>query len=181
MINLKFKLLKRNGTFATTVIQNITKIGPLDCLVDTGARLPVWCSTERDFLNVYPNAIKLNAISFLSGFGHGTEQVSLYKIPDFELSDGSKTIHFINLIVALLNKDFTFDMILSYTMLNKMNISIDTYTNRTDTNNYVPNLRIAALKDTYNIGIKQKSFPNAVLNNKGNNKKVYSDIYIFTQ
>lgn len=184
MINLKFNLQRRNGIFKTTIIHNVMKDSYLVCLVDTGAMFPVWCSTESELLNIYPNAIRLNAISFISGFGQGKEKVSLYKIPDFKLCDGTNTIHYINLIVALLNKDFTFDMVLSYTMFNKMNISFDTFTNRNKTHSVIPNFKVASIKDTYYVGIKQKSFDGSnrdKLIQKYNTNQIYTDIYLFTQ
>ena len=46
-------------------------------------------------------------------------------------------------------------MILSYSMFNKMNISVNTFTNRNGSHSIVPNLKIASLKDIYNVGVKR--------------------------
>lgn len=59
-----------------------------NCLIDTGARVPVWCAAGKDLLmTYYPNCIKQNAKFILTGFGTGYEVADVYKIPDFILAD----------------------------------------------------------------------------------------------
>lgn len=179
MINLKFNLYRVKGIYNKPVIKNICNRYKMRCLVDTGARVPVWCSGEKELLSYYPSCQKQNAIFILSGFGKGYEIANVYTIPDFILSDGKSKIVFKNLVVAVIDKDFSIDLILSYTMFNKMNISIDTFSNRNSFHNVDPNFKVASQKSVYNVGYRLLNTDNIISNFRSYN--IIDDIYIFTQ
>lgn len=185
MIDLKFDIYKLKTVCNITIIKNNINGIAMDALLDTGAMIPVWCSGETDLLNIYPNARKLNCAYILHGFGKGYEIADVYTIPDFILSDGKSTIHYINFIIAVANKDFSFDMVLSYTMFNKMNVSINTFTNRNGLHAVAPNIRISAPKDSYYTrpiihAVKSSEEQTLLLKNLGT-CNVVEDIYIFSQ
>ena len=100
------------------------------------------------------------------------------------MSDGKEEIHYNNLIVAVVERDFSFNMILSYTMFNKMNISIDTFTNRNGTHNVAPNLRISSVKDTYMVRYKLadlSNFNKQTICQKCGTERILDSIYVFNQ
>lgn len=185
MRNLKFNMKRRNKTYDMAIITNV--ISPeddIDCLIDTGARVPVWCSGEHLLKTYYPMSIRQNAVFILRGFGKGYEISPVYLIPEFILSDGKQSIHYRNMFIAITNRDFTFDMILSYNMFNKMNISIDTFTNRNGTHNVAPNLKIVSPKEMYNVRYKFTSllgYNQAIIEQKFGTKNILDSIYIFNQ
>ena len=99
----------------------------LFCLLDTGAFIPVWCSSVSILLNIYPNARFSGYITKISGFGHGVEFAPLYIIPKFILSDGPNRVVYDNLPIALLQKDYDYHMILSYTMFTTANMTFKNF------------------------------------------------------
>ncbi|MCM1135208.1 MAG: hypothetical protein NC400_06485 [Clostridium sp.] len=156
------------------------------CLIDTGARVPVWCTEEQLLKTIYPDCIKQNAVFMLSGFGNGFEVANVYKIPKFILSDGKYSIMYNNLIVAVTNKDrdFIFDMILSYNMFNKMSLSIDALTDKNGTYIKTPNVKIKSTNDTYNVRCIKANIPNDTIKNvisKYGEKHIIDSICIFNQ
>lgn len=184
MIDLKFDIQKRKNTYDLTIVSNILKTR-INCLIDTGATVPVWCNGENTLLSYYPNAVKQNCFYILHGFGKGCEIATIYTIPDFVLSDGKNEIHYMNLPIAVVNRDFSFDMVLSYTMFNKMNISINTFTNRNGLHTVIPNIRISALKDKYYTKsiahiVKSGEEQALLLKNLGTCNLI-EEIYIFSQ
>lgn len=184
MISLKFNLQRVKDIYSNPVILNRVNNSEVTCLVDTGARVPVWCSGEKTLLACYPDCTKQNAIFILSGFGKGYEIASVYMIPNFILSDGRSKLVYKNLLVAVIAKDFSVDMILSYTMFNKMNISVDTFSNRNGFHITEPNFKISAHKSEYYVRYKlinsQLHNRNALLTNFGT-CNIIDSIYIFTQ
>lgn len=184
MSNLKFNMQRRNGAYDMPIIKISHLNTQIECLVDTGARVPVWCAGEDELKSLYPNCIQDNSVFLLSGFGKGHEVAKVYTIPNFTLSDGKDAINYKNLSVAVINKDFSFSMILSYTMFNKMNISIDTFTNRNGAHSINPNIKINSLRDTYNTRYKLKDisdYDRLQIIKKCNTENILDSIYIFNQ
>lgn len=184
MINLKFNLQRLKNTYGLTIISNRHKNTKIGCLLDTGANVPVWCAGEESLKSYYHNCHKQDAVFLLRGFGRGYEIAKVYIIPDFILSDGKEEIHYNNLIVVVVERDFSFNMILSYTMFNKMNISIDTFTNRNGTHNVAPNLRISSVKDTYMVRYKLadlSNFNKQTICQKCGTERILDSIYVFNQ
>ncbi len=184
MTNIKFDIQRRKNVYGMPIIKIVHKATHIACLFDTGANIPVWCSGEEELKYYYKDCYKQNAVFMLAGFGKGQELAKAYIIPNFELSDGKNTIHYKNLLVAVIERDFSFDMILSYTMFNKMNISIDAFTNRNGTHNVVPNLKIASQKAEYNVGYKiaeLSTYNKTTIAQKYGIQNILDSIYIFSQ
>lgn len=75
-------------------------------------------------------------------------------------------------------------MILSYSMFNKMNISVNTFTNRNGSHSIVPNLKIASLKDIYNVGVKRVDVSRYNINrivSRCGTQNILDSIYILNQ
>ena len=65
----------------------------------------------------YPEAVKTDLSSDVSGFGSGSEQGDVYVIPEFELSDGSARYVIHNLsIVSISKPNIGCDLLISETM-----------------------------------------------------------------
>lgn len=187
MSNLRFDLQRRNSSYDMPIIKLPCGNTKIECLLDTGARVPVWCAGEMELKTLFQNCRIQNAVFLLTGFGKGYELAKVYMIPDFILSDGKEEIHYRNMMVAVIDKDFSFSMILSYTMFNKMNISIDTFTNRNGTHPISPNLKIVSTKDTVNVKYKRKDLSTfdeqqlINIKNKCGTENILDSIFIFNQ
>ena len=105
----------------------------IQCLVDTGAEIPVWCSSEAAFIKRFPNAeLCANKIK-ISGFGGDGTYHKVYKIPEFRVastaSGGYYTIH--NMYCAIsTNADIGYLMILSASMFYMMDYFVSNTQNR---------------------------------------------------
>lgn len=153
MNKLKFHIRRRNDSHDMVIITN--SHNNFDCLIDTGARVPVWCAGVQVLKVYYPDCVRQAAIFILRGFGRGYEVVDVYKIPDFILSDGRQRIHYRNMLVAVTDRDYAFNMILSYNMFNKMNISINTFTDKGVLHRIEPDVKISSPKEMYNVACKR--------------------------
>ena len=56
-------------------------------LLDTGAQTPVWCSGKDLFMTAYPEAVKTDYVSHITGFGSGFSTAEVYKIPVFVIEN----------------------------------------------------------------------------------------------
>ncbi|MCM1219506.1 MAG: hypothetical protein NC548_33925 [Lachnospiraceae bacterium] len=186
MSSLKFDIIRRKSqTYDMTIISNIYKERKsFNCLIDTGASVPVWCAGEQLLKVYYPDCTKLDAAFSLHGFGTGQEIVPVYVIPQFVLSDGKQCITYKNITVAVTKRDFTFDLILSYSLFNKMNISINTFTNRNGSHSVVPNVKITSFKDTYYVGYKKvdlSPYDSKKIVSEYGTKNILQSVFIFNQ
>ena len=60
-----------------------------NCMLDTGAAVPVWCSGVPQLLDAFPTAeYKGDLKSILSGFGNGFQVADVYYIPEIEFNNG---------------------------------------------------------------------------------------------
>ena len=58
------------------------------CLIDTGALISVWCLNTELLLYCYPDAVKTQYCTTVSGFGgKSVEKREIWKIPEFTLTD----------------------------------------------------------------------------------------------
>lgn len=122
-VSLTFDLTsKRSSTYIKS--GNNTE---LFCLVDTGAFIPVWCSDFTSLLDLFPSVKFSGYITEISGFGYGVEYAPIYIIPNFVLSDGLNEVTYLNLPVAVMVKNYAYQMILSYTMFTTANMTFKNF------------------------------------------------------
>ncbi len=116
-------------------------------LFDTGADTPVWCKGEKAFIEVYPDARKLEGKALINGFGKNPESASVYIIPEFIIENRNVAYKLANLQVAVCYRPLIgCDFILSETMFSKT----DTYIYR------IENKRLEILfeKEIYQCSVK---------------------------
>jgi len=181
MSTLRFSIRRKNA-YDMIIITNTHN--NFDCLIDTGARVPVWCAGEKLLKVYYPMCVKQDAIFILNGFGTGYETADVYLIPNFILSDGKQSIIYHNMLAAVTNRDYSFNMILSYNLFNKMNIGINTFTNKGVTHKIEPNVRLVSSKDMYHVACKKANIPSEKIKeiqSKFGNANILDSVYIFNQ
>ena len=88
------------------------------CLIDTGALISVWCLNTELLLYCYPDAVKTQYCTTVSGFGgKSVEKREIWKIPEFTLTDmnGNGTYTIKNLLVAIVEAEtrIGFSMVLT--------------------------------------------------------------------
>ncbi|MBR1669446.1 MAG: hypothetical protein IJ695_01990 [Butyrivibrio sp.] len=89
-------------------------------MYDSGAVVPVWCASEKALLKAYPNAELDQRKGFISGFGKDKQECKIYKIPEFELSEGDKSYKIENLYIAACKRpQIGCTLIMSETMFSK--------------------------------------------------------------
>ena len=117
---MKFNVIVPEGkeVYSKLVISNkVSRRIKYDVLIDTGASLPVWAAGIDTLRSYYPNAEDTGYTTLLGGFGGKGEEVPVWKIPLFTLSDGNDYIHYTDLHVAVSNKSNTYLMIISFPMI----------------------------------------------------------------
>ncbi len=103
------------------ILLNTASEDDMLCLLDTGALISVWCQRKFLFLRHFPDAVKTNYVTTVSGFGGvSLQKREIWKIPEFVLKDshGDEMYTVKNLLVALVdnNRIMSFKMILSATV-----------------------------------------------------------------
>jgi hypothetical protein len=181
--NLKFNILSDGKRTGKPLIANMD-INRTICLIDTGANLPVWCSSEQGLIQYYNKAVPLTGVSILRGFGKEYEVCKVYKIPDFVLTDGKSKIHYIDLPIAVVDRDYNFEVILSYTMLSHINFSLNNFVVHDDIHKVSPYIQMSSYKNRVNVGCIYKNineFANPQnIHNKIQSDKIIDSIYVFT-
>ena len=153
-------------------------------LVDTGAGIPTWVKSERSLHNIFPDAIKTEHKAIIRGFGGMQEVTDVYLLPQYRLSDkkgNSVIIH--NMPITVANRDFSFDMLISFTTLLKMNYSFISYVNRKEYKEISPIFRLFPHKNEYYMGIHYLNYeylPKDIRNTYPDSSFVYT-AYVFTQ
>jgi hypothetical protein len=176
--------MREGKNLGLPIIRNMADSRNL-CLIDTGANMPVWCTGENTFKQCYEDAIMMSSVCILKGFGKDYEVCNVYNIPYFRLSDGNKTIVFKNLPIAVLERDYAFELIISNTMINQLNFSINTFIKRNGICKVSPYIKISSYIDTLNVGCKYKNIND--FNNPQNiyeaihSDKIIDSIYVFNQ
>ena len=81
---IRFKLIsekKRPAFFLPTFMH-------LKCLIDSGALISVWCNSVGILKACYPNSVKTNYRTTVSGFGGVSHKMrEIWKIPEFIMLD----------------------------------------------------------------------------------------------
>lgn len=97
----------------------------INCMLDTGADMPVWCGSKGLLKVVFPQAELVNKKFLLSGFGRNPEVVDIYRIPIFLVKNEEGFLTFQNLYMASsFGRNFGCDLILSATMFKHMDYAI---------------------------------------------------------
>lgn len=133
---LKFNLvgtmdIDNNYVYNSLVVENMSNAST-ECkvLIDTGASFPVWTKEIDLLLSHYPQATETSYIAWLGGFGGKGKEVPVWRIPRFVLSDGSESICYENLHVAVDLMPSNFDIVMSFPMLRHAVITYVTPGNR---------------------------------------------------
>ena len=181
-MRLSFDLLNNTDKlplviYSNPVIENLTRIKPnILVMIDTGASIPVWVRDEILLLRYFPKAYKTNYLCYLGGFGGKGSLAPVYIIPNYKLEDKSgNTLSYMNLPVMLSPRDYSFDMIISFTMLNQTNFSFDRF-NSNRSAYKTPKFKIDSNKNMYYIG---KRFLGSIKQGKNLGYKILRDIYVF--
>ena len=98
------------------------------CLIDTGANVPIWFMGERFLQLRYPSAHKTDKLTIIHGLGkEPLLDVPVWIIPSFEVEDdiGEKIVYKDMPIPVINAKQFSFNMLIPLTMLNRMKFSLD--------------------------------------------------------
>lgn len=113
--------------YRTLVIRSKNTLHPFNALIDTGASMPMWMQGEATFLDTFPDADICVSNSKVKGVTGETESVRIYCIPYLHLTDGSFTLTYKNVYVAVPKEPmcFSFDLLLSYTMLRGLKLTVD--------------------------------------------------------
>lgn len=122
-------------------------LADIDCLIDTGSNIPIWCADEDLLQLYYPDARRTDYRTLIGGFGEGTDIADLWQIPLFVINgeDGEGSFEINNLYVAVYpKKQFSFLFILSITLFLKSDIS---FIYRTE----APFLRIVTDRELYGV------------------------------
>lgn len=186
---LEFPILTSNNNskiYTTLIIKNFAYKNPnMRILFDTGASLPAWVGGFDSFQKRFPDSIFENAETILKGFGKGFEIAPVYKIPEFILKDNQNNkIVIKNMPIVVTNRDYSFDMILSFTSLRKINYKYISYTYKNGTYNEInPKFRIYPHKKIYYLNPLYKFTKDLPLNLQKyfEQPKVLENVYVFNQ
>ncbi len=100
----------------------------ITCMIDTGANVPIWFMGENYLIKRFPSARITNRLTIINGLGQGALlDVPVWEIPEFIINDdcGEKIV-FQNLLVPVINAmEYSFDMVIPLTMLNRTKFSFD--------------------------------------------------------
>lgn len=121
MLKVVFNTL--NNTYP---IFNIKKYN-ISCMLDTGANIPVWNGSLSLFKHKFKecNPIKTKYYSSIGGFGEGSTDMPVYKLSNFELTNGNQKFTFKELYIAVEeNRKRNFDLLLTYSMFKSIHIII---------------------------------------------------------
>lgn len=96
------------------------------CMLDSGASIPVWCSGEMSVKKVFPKAKLQDKTKYvLGGFGRDFEIANVYYIPAMTLSNGVRSVTFYKTYLPVVNKNrFGADLILPSSFFTNANIVI---------------------------------------------------------
>lgn len=105
-----------------TFFQKVADEGEIACLLDSGALISVWCMPLFLFQKNFPDAVKTNYCTTVSGFGgESTIKREIWKIPEFVMGDENSEDKYVikNLLVAIVDnsKRSSFYMIVSSVVL----------------------------------------------------------------
>lgn len=127
---------------------------PFRCMLDTGADIPVFCKGTALFREMVREMQGVTVTEFkqssIGGFGKTNESTMLWNMDKFVLSDQNEDITYKAMKIAVMDKPkIPCDLILSASMLMKMQYTIDCSTDK-----HV--LTIVADRSTYGVGYYDK-------------------------
>lgn len=155
--------------------------------------MSVWVDGIELFLHRFPDAKRMDTQVILRGFGTGYEVVPVYTIPEYRIMDESgQRVTIKNLSVAVIKRDFSFQMILSSPLFSKMNYHYISYTDRGGSVKSInPRFRLYPKQKLYCMNVKvvnvnavllkelEKKYPGITPQIKA--KTIVHSAYIFTQ
>lgn len=167
------------NVYNTLVIRNYAYNKPsMHMLFDTGAGIPVWVGGLTSFADSFPNNRRTDIFAIMRGFGHGYEYAPVFIIPEFVIQDEQgNSVMIQNLYVAVIKRDFSFKMLLSFPTLEQMNYHYISYTDRNNVYKKIkPLLRIYPYRNIYYMNISSTPITNETINVL---KEEYPDIKSF--
>lgn len=193
---MEFNVLPSNGVkvYNTLHFMNRAYKSPeMVVLFDTGAFMSVWVDGIELFLRRFPDAKRTDTQAILRGFGTGYEVAPVYTIPEYRIMDESgQCVTIKNLFVAVIKRDFSFQMILSFPLFSKMNYHYISYTDRGGSVKSInPRFRLYPKQKLYCMNVKvvnvnavllkelEKKYPGITPQIKA--KTIVHSAYIFTQ
>lgn len=127
----------------------------LQVLIDSGATIPVWVGDSSVFMQHFPDSYLYEARGKLGGFGLYSTYPPIYIIPSYILRDKKGNyIEFVDLPIMIESKNYSFDMIISFTMLQKLNYYYEYYDTNSGTSFNAPKFRI--LTDRSQFGCNKR-------------------------
>ena len=148
---LDFPLI--GNTACPVLFNGVCNQQDLICLFDTGAYLPVWCKDEMALHNVFPDAYWDGKFSLIGGFGEGYHKAKVFVIPRFELSDGHQMLSWANFRVVVVPKDLDAQIILPWTVFERCNISLNTYSTHTVPKVIIPHIIFKSPRKSFGIRV----------------------------
>lgn len=95
----------------------------IECLLDTGAEVPVW-TQDVDSLRLFAPSAKYVKNIDVYGFT-GSKSVEVYRLPMFRVADSTSGFTFTGLHVAIVPMDADYKLILGYSMIRSMGITFN--------------------------------------------------------
>lgn len=101
-----------------------------DCMLDSGAAMPVWCTGIDELQRVFPKAVKKpNLRNILSGFGEGFVLADVCYVPTIKLCNGEDSLTLGHVYLPVVDrKTFGADLILPSAIFKESNILISQVT-----------------------------------------------------
>ena len=95
-----------------------------DCLLDSGAELPVWCASLKSLKTTFPSAERQPDMkAVVTGFGAGFSLADVYLIPELEICNGKDSLIFRRFYLPILSRrNFGADLILPSHLFRDSNI-----------------------------------------------------------
>ncbi len=195
MLMLEFPVLhlpKAHVYSVMSFVNHAYTVPKMPVLFDTGATISVWVGGSKSFEATFPSAVRMDMQAILSGFGSGYDVADVCRIPEYHLKDSmGNTVMIKNLYVAVTKRDFSFRMILSFPVFEKMNYQYISYTNQGGHKQINPLFRLYPSKSTYMMSIKYRNITDDLLyaleqkypgiKKRLKCSKVLIDAYTFTQ
>lgn len=95
-----------------------------NCMLDSGAGIPVWCTGMNTLMRTFSNAVlKPELKGMLSGFGSGFIITDVFYIPKAEICNGKESIIFKDFYLPVMDRgNFGADLVIPSSMFKNSNI-----------------------------------------------------------
>lgn len=136
------------------LLENFAYHNPsMKVMVDTGATIPVWVSSINLLKVFFPMAYEADYRGLLRGFGGNGAVVPMFIIPSYRLRDKKgKEIEFVDLPIMVSTKDYSYDMIISFSMFQSLNYSYKYFNESTKKEHKTPKFRIKTNRNKFGFG-----------------------------